>query len=587
MPNPSSPEPPIASLRVRAAILGSLAVVMSTLAWYTMLGAYPRTQQGDGMTFHKTIDAARVSVLRYHELPLWNPYECGGIPLWDNPQQVAAAPLAWPALIVGTTAAMYFWYVIHGAFGFLSMWLLCRYELRASWMAAFIGSCAWAFNGFHQHHYSGGHLAFVAFEYFPLAILLWRRAEADLRAAVGLGVLVAWMFYEGAVYPLPHLALFLGAETLTRAWPARRLLPIARAAAVVLVVGFVLGAARILPVLAQIRAHARELGVEGDVLRGKTFLRMFLARHHEREVPGQEYVWTEYNTYLGPIILVLALVGIALAGLRYAWIYALLALAVALMFGHFAHLAPWSILKGHVFPFKEMRVPSRFRCETSLFLAMFAAIGLDELREMIRSRTKSIEHATAAGTLLVALACIGVGDMLSVSLSWIETRFTNPSAGKVVPAAHLYYGGPRLATFIDQPQQNRGELDCWDEWGFSAGAPLWQGDLPQARGATSDVVVEAVNRTQNTFTMDVTAANAGRVLVNSAYDRGWRTDTGTLLEVDKQLVLELPAGRHHVRLHYWPHGLTLGFVLTLMGIAATTAYFVWERRRRRPISASA
>jgi len=113
-----TPEPPITPPRLRILLLGLLAVGMSVFAWYTMLGNYPHTQFGDGQMFHKAIEAARVSVVRYHELPLWNPYECGGVPLWDNPELPTAAPLLWPVVFLGTTAEMYFWYIVHGALGF-------------------------------------------------------------------------------------------------------------------------------------------------------------------------------------------------------------------------------------------------------------------------------------------------------------------------------------------------------------------------------------------------------------------------------------------------------------------------------------
>ncbi|HWL89077.1 MAG TPA: hypothetical protein VNO21_24915, partial [Polyangiaceae bacterium] len=408
------------------------------------------------------------------------------------------------------------------------------------------------------------------------------------RAGIGLGALVAWMMYEGGTYPLPHLGLFLAAETLTRAWPLQRLLPIGRAALVVGAAGLLLGAARFLPVLAQLHAHSRVLE-ETDALTWPTFRDMFLARQHGWAAAGQTYVWPEYWSYLGPIVVVLGLIGIVVGGFEHAWLLALLLLALALMFGHFAPWAPWSVLKGHIFPFKEMRVPARFRCEVSLFIAAFCGIAVDRLRTLAERKLPSKAHAAAAGAFIVAITFVGVGDLISTSLVWIETRFPNAPQGKTMPSTRFYYGGPGLAAFIDQPAQNRGRFDCWGEWGaFYAGAPLWEGDVPQARGASPDVVVEVANRTQNTFTIDAKLSQPGRVLVNSSYDPGWRSDTGTALEVNKQLVLELPAGNYRVHLAYWPRGLTAGFTLTALGIAAAIGYFMWDaRRRKRPVNASA
>ncbi len=160
--------------------------------------------------------------------------------------------------------------------------------------------------------------------------------------------------------------------------------------------------------------------------------------------------------------------------------------------------------------------------------------------------------------------------MIAVGIDWFQVCFGNAPEQRVAPSARLYVHGPNLAGMIDQPRQNRMRLACWDEWGFGAGAPMWDGDVPQARPAPGAAArVETVRRTQNTFTLDVVADQPSRVLVNGTYDRGWRTDVGTLADEGKLLVLDLPAGRHHVTLRYWPHGLTLGFVLTALGLVGS------------------
>ena len=51
------------------------------------------------------------------------------------------------------------------------------------------------------------------------------------------------------------------------------------------------------------------------------------------------------------------------------------------------------------------------------------------------------------------------------------------------------------------PRQNRAWLGCRSyEWAFRADAPLWEGDVPQARAETPGASIENVARTHNTFT---------------------------------------------------------------------------------------
>ena len=117
---------------LRALMLGVVALVLSVLSWWELLLAHPKTQNGDGQFFVEMVGAMRVSLLDFHELPLWNPYQCGGIPLWDNPQGISAAPMLWALLPFGTTRGIELWYILHSALGFVCMWLLARHELKLS-----------------------------------------------------------------------------------------------------------------------------------------------------------------------------------------------------------------------------------------------------------------------------------------------------------------------------------------------------------------------------------------------------------------------------------------------------------------------
>ena len=118
---------------------------------------------------------------------------------------------------------------------------------------------------------------------------------------------------------------------------------------------------------------------------------------------------------------------------------------------------------------------------------------------------------------------------------------------------------------------------CWDEWGFGQGAPLWLGDVPQAKsdGAT----VANVHRTPNTFTFDVDAPAPARVLINGTYDKGWRSNVGTTADFHKQLVLDVPPGKHHVVVRYLPRTFRAGATISIVSLLAVTAYFIWRARR--------
>ncbi len=43
----------------------------------------------------------------------------------------------------------------------------------------------------------------------------------------------------------------------------------------------------------------------------------------------------------------------------------------------------------------------------------------------------------------------------------------------------------------------------------------------------------------------------------------------------------LSAGEHDIRITYFPYGLKLGIVLSILGLMGMTAIFLYERRKRK------
>lgn len=572
-----SGERPVKPAWLRVLGIAGLGLLLTLWVWGAVFARYPASGGGDGLFFFRLIEAAKVSVRRWHELPLWNPYECGGVPLWDNPQSLIAAPLILLLQPFDTATTIGVWVMVHVTAGFLGTWLLCRGELGTSRVAAFVASCLFAFSVAHSNHLGGGHTAFAAFQLAPLALFFWRRAEADRRTAIGLGLLVANMLYEGGVYALANVGLMLAIETVTRLRSPARVRRIVWAGAIVGAVAMTVGAARLLPLLDQLTHHARPLGGEVDFIDGHLLKEMFLARTHALRF-GHEYVWGEYISYTGPIVLVLAAVGLFFSLRDQKWMLVVGAALLLIMLGHFASWAPWTLLKTHVPPFVSMRVPSRFRLLLVLFLAGWVALAIDRLPRMLERFGGGAPALRTARVVVAGIALFAAGDVAGHAADVIASQWNGPPPSKPTPSTRLHLGGPGLAQFIDQPRQNRGRLECWEEWVPYAATSLWTGDLPQAKAMTPAATVYSVHRTQNSFLVDVETQEEAPLLFNTSWARGWRTSVGTAREQGGQLVVDVPPGHHRVRVWYWPVGLTLGFVVTALGLAASVFGLVRKPR---------
>lgn len=584
MASDASPGPrPLRPTWLRGLALSALGLAVATLAWWPMIAAYPKTAEEDGRYVFHQFEIAKASILQYGELPLWNAFDCRGIPMWDHPENMTASPFVWGTAFLSTTVTMIVWNLAHVAAGFVGMWLLARHELRLSRLATFTAATMWAVGVGHTSQYAGEHETLISFFNAPLLLFLWRRAETSASARVGAGVLVAWMFYDGATYPLPYTLLVVALETVTRLTSLERAKRIALAAGAVGLVSFGLAAARLLPLVDQLASHSRRMHEDTDGIRHwSTIEHMYTLRspHWRARFDHQQYVFGEYVAYVGWGGVLLVLLGVLVAGAEVPWLLWLSVVMVVLMMGHFGPYAPWTFLRNHVFPFKSMRVAARFRLLFHLALSAYVGLAVDWLPRRLGRVGLKRTWVDAARVVLVGTALVVVGDQMGLGQEILAYRFNGAPLQKLPRAERFSFGGPGLSPdFIDQPRQNRAYLGCRAEWVYHADAAVWTGDVPQVRAAAAEpaLVVESSSRTHNTFTAVVNASAPGRVLLNTAHDKGWRSTVGTVVEHEHLLAVDVPAGRHTVFVRYWPRLLTPGFWITGLTIVGLV---LWGLRRR-------
>lgn len=574
-------ERPLRPAPLRVALLVAVGTLLAVVVWWPMFKAYPQTPIEDGRYFFHQIEISKAAVRLYHEAPLWNAFDCRGIPMWDHPENITASPIFWLTLPFSANVTIMAWNIVHVVVGFVGMWLLSRDDLRLSRAAAFVAAGAWAYGTVHCQ-YAGEHEAFVSFYDAPLLLFMWRKAETSWDWAVWTGLAVALLVYNGATYPLPLTIVFLGIESCTRLTSVKRAARIAGAAGVVGLVGFTVAASRLLPIADQFATHKRVMEDDWDSLANlKTWADMYLLRspHWRARVPGQQYVFGEYQAYIGLLGLGLVVLGVVTAGAETWWLLVVSAVLIVLMLGHVSPNAPWSFLHAHVPPFKSMRVPARFRLLLALALSAYMGFAVDRVPLVARRWLGKAELSKALRVAMVAIGMFAVGDNAGLFTETLEYRFQDPPPRAVRAATRFAYGGPDLDPDpVNQPRQNRAYTACRAAWVYNADAAVWTGDVPQARAQSGDVKVEVANRTHNTFTVDADVGEAGGVvLLNSAWDKGWRSSVGTPFEKDHMLAIRLPPGRHRVFARYWPQLLTPGIVLSVLGLLGAIAFLARAR----------
>jgi hypothetical protein len=547
------------SREVRVAI-GSL--IAAVLLWLPAFRRPFATGFGDWQFFHHMWEAGYVALKRYHEWPLWDPFHCGGITIFGNPQSQHLSPLYLISLLAGPTLGTKLFVVMHAWAGFAGMYLLGRRE-RLSVTAASLASLTWCASGFFVWHVATGHAAFLPFYFAPWIILSVKMAIRNVRYASALAALLALTLLEGGVYPFPYFVLLSGVTILTDgSWRKERVRPLAALLCATILTAL-MGAVRLWPIIDELRRNPRTMP-SGDGVSPLETIEMLTARDHSWLWPSHGFVWVEYGSYVGTAVCGLAVIGL-LSSLRRRGRSLVTGAVVfyALMLGDHGSASPWAWL--HALPvYDSLRVPSRFTVLFTLYLTLLAGYGLDMLLRIAGLAPYQMRRhlrTTLAIALLVPIAVNLAMVQYPIINRWRHPRVRTNSVSPRFYLTEL----PYHAVLASLPRMNLGSSSCYEAMNFKRARGLWVGDKPQARIVRSKGKIGELGRTTSRAFFEVTLSKQSRVVINQNYAPGWRTSVGWIESDRGRLALELPAGTHRVELEYRPRMLWPSITLSLIG----------------------
>jgi hypothetical protein len=176
--------------------LREAAVVSVAGAGFVLVFCYPLIHHLSAITIYGDWDiwlgtqwAAGRSITHFHQLPLWNPYECGGNPLLGNPQSHFLTPWFVFTLIFGPAVGLHVEVLLDSLIAWMGAYVLGRVvgmrRLAAGCTAITFAGSSWFY----------------------------------LRAAEGQFALLPLVYCHG--YAQPHSRPLIQADLPTRSSPAR------------------------------------------------------------------------------------------------------------------------------------------------------------------------------------------------------------------------------------------------------------------------------------------------------------------------------------------------------------------------------
>ena len=595
---------PIGPVRLfdRLAEVGGLRLLLwcyfsAWFLWPYLSNLYDIVPTGDYTFFVNHAISTYNSIVEYHQLPLWDPYNCGGVPGIGNLQTNSLSPSVFLLVFFGPLAGLkllLFAYQIIGMEG--------AYRYAKSHGALGIGALAaalcFAVNGRMISIWTAGQPVLSGFMLVPLLLLCYERSFKDMRWAIGGAFVMTWIFFEGGAVATPYsaIALLLVAviHTIAALLSSERRSTWYRPAlglALMAIITVGISSVRLLPVIDTLVSAERVWNVEEGYSFATAAAMLFTQGSGNHTSPG--------SSYIGLWVVGVGLFGLLLLNKRVLLLIVLCLLLYDVSMGFDGVL---HIFEG-IREFRsvgDLRNPWRLHMILALFMAVAAGVSLSRLEHLVRAGCRRLLRlfrpaAKPSGFLLSTIVALPA----FLLVSYLAYRVVeDPVTYNRQRIEEVEQRDPPL--FMRQPFQqslgnrwdihvwpalNMGSLQCIEAQNFPTTTAL-QADLEHEEYLLDPEAgsIERLNWSTNRISVALNLSHETVVLVNQNAHQGWQVDRGEIVAHEGLIAARVPAGEYTLTFEFSDPWVIKGAYVTLFTLACLVAFWALSRRRRKAIS---
>ena len=583
--------------RALRVLVGLLAMAVCADAAYGVVGPMLANMHAMGQHDWDSEASFRyitaLSILKYHELPWWHPYLCGGFPAWGYGETATnlVSPYLLAHLLLATPAAIRVEIVGNTALSLFATWLFVGRFTKNAGLRVLV-AIVYSVNGRMALQVASGHAWHMQYAWTPLALYFFDVSleRGKLRQACWAGAAIAMIVYAGGIYPLPHTALAVGGYAVFVAVARRSSQPLV-ALAITGASAVGLAAPKLLPVMEVMKRWPRAIESYEAIDLGRLYEMLANPKQtfSSGPVATPQWGWHEWGIYVGPIVVACMLLAlVASRDTRFAAARGVGVVFFCLSCGAFHPYAPWTLL--HKLPvFSSQHVSSRFAYVAVLMMmTAFAAL--------VGSFIDRFDRRVPWLSLLLLLPAWWIGrDVASVGAVATQHTFFLDFP-KIVP--HEAFVQSHNPEFEYQPAasragasllamyRNEGFVDCDlvpnnanPKGTIAKGYPGYRGESYILDGPGSTSIVEW---SPSHAVVQYSGATPGTTLMyNMNWDPGWDANGEPALETAHAVSGILPNASGKMVFKYRPRSIGPGILLffaTLLAIGFTPARRLYRRR---------
>lgn len=500
------------------------------------------------------------TLTHFHQLPFWNPYKCGGMPMLGNPESAIVTPFLMLYLVFGLIPGMLLEIYLHVAIMFAGGYLFGR-ELGLVPRAALVLAAMFPSSSWLSLHVAMGHLNFLSIAYIPwiLTLLLMSCRLHRWHLAILGGLLCALTLTEGN-YGFVFAVMLTAIASIWYAAITLSVRPII-AAALIGIFALAFSLPKLVPTAELLKIHPRDWGLSYLTLHG--ILISLFSRDQDLSHPMvASYFFSEYAAYLSPPFVLLALIG-AFGHVRKSFPWILGAIFFFVLYrGDTGPDAPTMWLR--LLPLGgNIGLCGRWVIPMFFCVSVLAALGAEVLCERPQEWGRRL-----AGILLA----LGIADAWLICAPNYHYLLQQPlpSPARSTMFQQYWSGFPAPLTAI--AMAGLGSTNCG-----GVGYTVPRGSVLgyNEQGYRGDYYLLDAGKvtetlwTPNRLAYEVSANEPTSLVVNQTLYPGWHLAHGNgLVHPENGLIaVRVPSGHQEIELVYIPHHIVAACVVALSAFA--------------------
>ncbi|MFH1606037.1 MAG: hypothetical protein ABIC91_01710 [Nanoarchaeota archaeon] len=552
---------------------------------------------------------ARQTILKNKQMPIWNPYSCGGNILITNIQSNILY-LTFPFImffgeVVGMKISIFF----HLFIGMIGMFLLSKHY-KMSPLAAYFPPIIFSLSGAVLLHLKYGMMVIAPYFLLPYIFLFFLKSIKEKKFLIFTATVLCLTFLGGGIYAFVYITMFLSGYAILN-YLFNRNSSYIKNIFIVIIIMILIGAIKFLPAIDFYKGNPRIIktthyssipilisNLIQHNYKDQTQVKL-LFKDNKQELFSETHKILpsyEYAMYIGILPLLILLFGLMTTFKEQKNIIILCIIFVFIYLGEFAPINLWNFMK-QLPLFSSLQVPPRSKVMIIFLISIIIGNTVSKFEKKSFKNKMSFLEKKNKKKILISLLLIVISISLLVPYSqafknlFLQKTNINMLQSEFVQTTQEFPYQNSYQTFLS----NSGSVNCYEpipvakknttklylNFGFATpiSSKNYRGEVYLLKNTGT---AKYIYWSPNKLIVEINTQQADTLIINQNYHEPWKSYSNKqkipVKNTNDLISVEIKPENKKITLYYLPTSFIIGSIITITTI---TGIIIWTRKKKK------